>query len=56
MLRPTSALDLALMRRIDTWRLEIVFMGARQRCRQLQREGVQVGRRRIGTLLQRRGI
>jgi putative transposase len=56
MLRPTSALNLALMRRIDAWRLEIPFMGARQRRRQLQREGVQVGRRPIGTLMQRRGI
>ena len=54
--RPTSAADLALMRRIDELHLEYPFMGARQLRRQLQREGVQVGRRHIGTLMQRMGI
>lgn len=54
--RPTSAADLALMRRIDELHLDYPFMGARQLRRQLQREGVQVGRRHIGTLMQRMGI
>jgi putative transposase len=54
--RPTSAGDLALMRRIDELHLEYPFMGARQLRRQLQREGVQVGRRHIGTLMLRMGI
>jgi putative transposase len=54
--RPTSEADLALMRRIDELHLEYPFMGARQLRRQLQREGVKVGRRHIGTLMQRMGI
>ena len=54
--RPTSAADLALMRRIDELHLDYPFMGARQLRRQLQREGVEVGRRHIGTLMQRMGI
>jgi putative transposase len=54
--RPASAADLALMRRIDELHLDYPFMGARQLRRQLQREGVQVGRRHIGTLMQRMGI
>jgi hypothetical protein len=54
--RPTRAADLALMRRIDELHLEYPFMGARQLRRQLQREGVQVGRRHIGTLMLRMGI
>jgi putative transposase len=44
------------MRRIDELHLDYPFMGARQLRRQLQREGVQVGRRHIGTLMQRMGI
>jgi len=54
--RPTSAADLALMRRIDELHLEHPFMGARMLRRQLAREGVHVGRRHIGTLMQRMGI
>ena len=54
--RPTSAADLALMRRIDELHLEYPFMGARMLRRQLQREGVAVGRRHIATLMQRMGI
>jgi putative transposase len=54
--RPPSAADLVLMRRIDELHLDYPFMGARQRRRQLQREGVQVGRRHIGTLMQRMGV
>jgi putative transposase len=54
--RPTSQADEALMRRIDELHLEYPFMGARMLRRQLAREGVHVGRRHIGTLMQRMGI
>ena len=54
--RSTSTADLALMRRIDELHLQYPFMGARQLRRQLQREGVEVGRRHIGTLMRRMGI
>jgi putative transposase len=54
--RPVSAADLGLMRRIDELHLEYPFMGARMLRRQLQRDGVVVGRRHIATLMQRMGI
>ena len=54
--RPTSAADLALMRRIDELHLDSPFMGARQLRRQLLRQGVAVGRRHIATLMRRMGI
>ncbi len=54
--RPMSAADLALMRRIDELHLESPFMGARMLRRQLQREGVHIGRRHIATLMRRMGI
>jgi putative transposase len=54
--RPTSAEDLALMRRIDEMHLEHPFMGARQLRRQLDREGIHAGRRHIATLMRRMGI
>jgi len=54
--RDVSAGDLALMRRIDELHLEHPFMGARMLRDQLQREGIQVGRRHIGTLMRRMGI
>ena len=54
--RPTSDADEALMRRIDELHLEYPFMGARMLRRQLAREGIQVGRRHIGTLMRRMGI
>ena len=54
--RATSATDLALMHRIDELHLDYPFMGARQLRRHLAREGVQVGRRHIGTLMRRMGI
>ena len=53
---PTSAADLALMRRIDELHLEYPFLGARMLRRQLQRKGVVVGRRHVGTVMQRMGI
>ena len=54
--RPTSAADLALMRRIDELHLEYPFMGARMLRGQLHRQGVDVGRRHIATLMRRMGI
>ena len=54
--RPTSAADLALMRRIDELHLEHPFMGARMLRRQLARADVHVGRRHIATLMRRMGI
>ena len=54
--RPTSEADLALMRRIDELHLEHPFMGARMLRRQLQRQGIHVGRRHLGTLMERMGI
>ena len=54
--RPISDADLALMRRIDELHLQHPFMGARMLRRMLAQEGIQVGRRRIGTLMKRMGI
>lgn len=54
--RQTSEADLALMRRIDELHLEHPFMGARMLRRMLLREGIRVGRRHLGTLMQRMGI
>lgn len=54
--RPISQADLDLMRRLDELHLEHPFMGARMLRRQLLREGVQVGRRHVATLMQRMGI
>jgi putative transposase len=53
---PVSAADLALMRRLDELHLEYPFLGARRLARLLQREGWPVGRRHVGTLMQRMGI
>jgi putative transposase len=54
--RPVSAADLALIRKIDALHLEHPFMGARMLRRMLRREGLTVGRRHVGTLMQRMGI
>ena len=54
--RPVSAGELDLMRRIDELHLEFPFMGARMLRRQLHRQGIDVGRRHIATLMQRMGI
>ena len=54
--RPVSEADLALMRRIDALHLDHPFMGARFLRRLLRREGFTVGRRHVGTLMQRMGI
>ena len=54
--RPTSDLDLALMRAIDGLHLEFPFAGARMLRRLLRKEYPGVGRRRIGTLMLQMGI
>jgi putative transposase len=54
---PVSEADLRLMRRIDELHLEHPFAGARMQLRDiLDREGVRVGRRHVGTLMKRMGI
>ena len=52
---PTAA-DLALMRRIDELHLAHPFLGSRRLARMLKREGAQVGRLHVATLMCRMGI
>lgn len=54
--KPVSPADLALMRKIDELHLEHPFMGARQLRDQLIRQGFQIGRRHVRTLMLRMGI
>ena len=54
--QPISAADLLLMRRIDELHLTHPFLGARRLARMLQREGVEVGRRHVGTLMLLMGL
>ena len=54
--RPVSERDLALMRRIDELHLVHPFLGARKLARHLQREGFEVGRLHVTTLMRRMGI
>ena len=54
--RPVSEADLALMRRIDALHLEHPFMGARMLRDSLRREGFQVGRKHVATLMARMGV
>ena len=54
--RPASDADLALMRRIDALHLEHPFMGARMLRDSLRREGFEVGRKHVGSLMERMGI
>lgn len=51
-----SEADLIFMRRIDELHLEHPFLGARRLARMLQREGFDVGRRHVGTLMGLMGI
>jgi putative transposase len=53
---PIPEADLALMRRIDELHLEWPFAGARMLRDILHREGVEVGRRHVATLMRRIGI
>jgi putative transposase len=54
--RPASETDLAVMRRIDELHLNYPFAGARMLRDMLNREGVQIGRKRVGTLMGKMGI
>jgi len=54
--QPVSPADLQLMRRIDELHLAHPFLGSRRLARMLQREGVEVGRRHVGTLMRLMGI
>jgi len=54
--RPVSDADLALMRRIDALHLEHPFMGARMLRDSLRREGFQVGRKHVSTLMARMSV
>ena len=54
--RPTSAADLALMRRIDELHLEYPFAGSRMLQGLLRAEGHDVGRLHVATLMKRMGI
>ena len=54
--RPVPDSDLKLMRRIDELHLEHPFMGARRRRDLLNREGFQVGRRHVSTLMALMGV
>ena len=53
---PTSAEDLALMRRIDELHLEHPFAGSRMLRDLLRSEGYRVGRKHVRTLMQKMGI
>ena len=53
---PVSEADLRLMRRIDELHLEHPFAGSRMLREFLLREGFEVGRRHVGTLMRRMGI
>ncbi|MGH8143027.1 MAG: IS3 family transposase [Steroidobacteraceae bacterium] len=54
--RPVPPGDLALMRRLDELHLEYPYYGARRLSKQLQREGREVGRLHVATLMRRMGI
>ena len=54
--QPTPAADLALMRRIDELHLEHPFAGSRMLRDLLNREGFEVGRKHVTTLMRRMGI
>jgi putative transposase len=54
--RPVPDSDLKLMRRIDELHLAHPFMGARRLRDLLNREGFQVGRRHVSTLMERMGV
>jgi putative transposase len=53
---PVSVAELALMRRIDELHLEHLFAGTRMLRDFVRLQGVEVGRRHVGTLMRRMGI
>ena len=54
--RPVSAGDLAIMRRIDELHLDYPFAGSRMLRDLLCREGRQIGRQHVTTMMKRMGI
>jgi putative transposase len=54
--RALSDRDLLLMRRLDELHLQWPFYGSRKLTRELQKEGHEVGRRHVVTLMRRMGI
>ena len=54
--RPVSAADLAVMRRMDELHLEFPFAGSRMLRDLLNKEGVEIGRHHVATLMRRMGI
>lgn len=54
--RPVSESDLAVMRRIDELHLNYPFAGARMLRDMLNLEGIQIGRKHVGTLMAKMGI
>jgi len=54
--KPTSPVDLALMRVMDELHLEHPFAGARMLRDMLRARGLEVGRKHVATLMRRMGI
>lgn len=54
--RPVSLADLEVMRRIDELHLEFPFAGSRMLRDLLNREGIEIGRRHVATLMKRMRI
>lgn len=54
--KPVNTADLKVMRHIDELHLEHPFMGARMLRDQLNRAGINIGRKHVGTLMKRMGI
>ena len=54
--RPVPAADLAIMRRMDELHLEFPFAGSRMLRDLLSKEGIEIGRRHVATLMKRMGI
>src|SRR3954467_4969011 len=54
--RSVSAADLAVMRRMDELHLAFPFAGSRMLRDLLNKEGVEIGRCRVATLMKRTGI
>jgi putative transposase len=54
--KPTSERDLTLMNAIDKLHLDFPFMGSRQLCRALVRQGYEVGRLHVRSLMRKMGI
>lgn len=53
---PPSEADLALMRRLDEWHLQVPSAGSRMLRDLVNREGFSVGRKHVATLMRRMGI